>query len=383
MKLVPCQRFSPAEQQAVGMGFELSVANLKRAAACTERQQPSHGVLQTVEVSQLLSQQKHPSAFGIDGLPAGESPQRLEAGPAATDAFSVLLRKPSGNDQSSGLLRYRFVGQRAPRQHGHAHAFQKLAGFRITEVKGFIARHRHWPCWTTALWNVAQGIGSADRGIQQGNQLVQGKVLFRQPSPTVKALPQILQFVGRSESQMPALQGQIIAFGKTSQQRHANGIEHLLQQDPMTIAVDTVQHNSGKNQLGVVIPKAPDQSGERCRLTTGIHHQHNGQLELLRHRRGAALFRASNPIEEAHDPFHKGQISLRPIAVERPLDPAFSAEVDVEVAAGTACRCAQQLGIEVVGPDLERLNRMTMDPCPGQQGKGEQCFCRCRWRGQR
>ena len=72
MKLVPRQRFSSAEQQAVGLGCQLSVANLKRAAAGTERQQPSHGVRQTIQVSQLLSQQKHPSAFGVDGLSFGE-----------------------------------------------------------------------------------------------------------------------------------------------------------------------------------------------------------------------------------------------------------------------------------------------------------------------
>ena len=69
---MPRHRFSLAKQQAVGMGSELSVANLKRAAACPKRQYSSHGVLQTVQVSQLLSQQKHPSAFGVDGLSFGE-----------------------------------------------------------------------------------------------------------------------------------------------------------------------------------------------------------------------------------------------------------------------------------------------------------------------
>ena len=79
-------------------------------------------------------------------------------------------------------------------------------------------------------------------------------------------------------------------------------------------------------------------------------------MELVGHSSGAALLAAADAIEQAHHPFHEGQVSPPRIAVECPLHPGLSAEIEVEIATGPPCCCTQQLGVEVVRSDLERLD---------------------------
>ena len=54
--------------------------------------------------------------------------------------------------------------------------------------------------------------------------------------------------------------------------------------------------------------------------------------------------------------------------------PWLPTQIEIEVAAGTPRCLTQQLRVEVVGPHLERLNRLTACPSPAQDGKTDEGF---------
>ena len=99
------QAFSPSYQQSVAGRRQRSVADIQLAAAGMERQGASHGMDGTVQVSQRAAQQQHAAAFGIDRSTACETPQRIQAAVAAAQLGCMLLRKATGKDQTSGVLR--------------------------------------------------------------------------------------------------------------------------------------------------------------------------------------------------------------------------------------------------------------------------------------
>ena len=58
--------FPMAQQQAVALRFQLSVAHLQLSPPGFKRQEASHGVQCSVWIGQTSAQQQHPTAFGVD-----------------------------------------------------------------------------------------------------------------------------------------------------------------------------------------------------------------------------------------------------------------------------------------------------------------------------
>ena len=140
----------------------------------------------------------------------------------------------------------------------------------------------------------------------------------------------------------------------------------------MSLAAHSVQNDTGQGQVWVVITETLDESPQRCGLTTGIDHQHHRQPQLFCDSCRAAGFTAADAVEQTHDPLHQGQIPLAAVTVKSPFNPGFVAQVDVEIAAGMPCCSTQQLRIEVVRSNLERLDAVALRAGPGQQGQSEQ-----------
>ena len=99
------EALSPSNQQSVVGWRQRAVTDIKLAAAGMERQGAGHGMDGTVEVTERAAQQQHASAFGIDRSTARETPQGIEAAMAAAQLGRMLLRKATGKDQTSGVLR--------------------------------------------------------------------------------------------------------------------------------------------------------------------------------------------------------------------------------------------------------------------------------------
>lgn len=57
-----------AQQQAVALRLQLSVAHLQPSPSGFKRQEASHGMQCSIWTGQTPTQQQHPSAFGVDRL---------------------------------------------------------------------------------------------------------------------------------------------------------------------------------------------------------------------------------------------------------------------------------------------------------------------------
>ena len=99
------QSLSLSHQQSVADCRQRAVADIQLAAGGMERQGAGHGMDGTVEVTERAAKQQHASAFGIDRSTARETPQGIEAAMAAAQLGRMLLRKATGKDQTSGVLR--------------------------------------------------------------------------------------------------------------------------------------------------------------------------------------------------------------------------------------------------------------------------------------
>ena len=143
MELMPMKFLVRTRQETIASGTKGAVANLQWPLAGFEGQKSRHRPPRPVEPGQGLSQQQHAAAFGVNGQPPRGPAQAFEALIAVAELLGVLLREPTGQDQSAGLGRQWFIGQGTPGQERHPHVFQELSGFLIPEVKGLIRGHRH------------------------------------------------------------------------------------------------------------------------------------------------------------------------------------------------------------------------------------------------
>lgn len=64
-----------------------------------------------IEVGQLVSEHKHPAAFGVERSLLHERPQRAQASFAAAELGSVLFGEPTRQDQALGICRDGLIGQ--------------------------------------------------------------------------------------------------------------------------------------------------------------------------------------------------------------------------------------------------------------------------------
>ena len=143
MKLVAPQGLTLPQQQPVLTWRHPAVAHLEPTSMRAERQQSCHGMRRTVEIVQLLTQQQHAAAFGVNRTSLGKCPKGGQADAALPQLLSVLFRKAAGQDQPPGIGGKRFIGEGTPGQQGHGHAFQQFACLGVAKVKGLIRRHRH------------------------------------------------------------------------------------------------------------------------------------------------------------------------------------------------------------------------------------------------
>ena len=132
------QLLTALDHRAVAPCLQAAIAHLQRAALGREGKQARHAVACVIEVGQLVSEHKHPAAFGVERSLLHERPQRAQASRAAAELGSVLFGETARQDQALGVCRDGLIGQGAPAEHGHAHVLQQFTGFLVAEVKGGI-----------------------------------------------------------------------------------------------------------------------------------------------------------------------------------------------------------------------------------------------------
>ena len=96
-----------------------------------------------VEIVQLLAQQQHPAAFGINRVSLRKHPEGRQAAAALPKPLSVLFWKAARQDQPASLGGKRCIGEGAPGQQGHGHPLQQLACLGVAKVKSLIDCHGH------------------------------------------------------------------------------------------------------------------------------------------------------------------------------------------------------------------------------------------------
>ena len=98
MKLVAPHALTPPQQHPVLTWRHPAVAHLQCTPVGAERQESCHGMRHAVEVIQLLTQQQHAAAFGIDRTLLGKCPDGGQADAALpggypwVDAVRALVR---------------------------------------------------------------------------------------------------------------------------------------------------------------------------------------------------------------------------------------------------------------------------------------------------
>ena len=105
VKFMAHQLLTAFHHRAVPSCLQAAIAHLQRAALGCEGKQARHGVAGAIEVGQLLSEHKHPAAFGVERSLLHERPQRAQALRAAAELGSVLFGKTARQDQPLGVCR--------------------------------------------------------------------------------------------------------------------------------------------------------------------------------------------------------------------------------------------------------------------------------------
>ena len=128
--------------------MQRSIPDSEPSTPRCERHQSRHRMRFTLKIFKGLSKQQHPTTFGVDGALGRENPEAGQAALAISELLGMLLRKPSREHDATGFLGYWLVGQWAPGQHGHPHAFQQFACFGVSEVEGLVAGDSNWQACT-------------------------------------------------------------------------------------------------------------------------------------------------------------------------------------------------------------------------------------------
>ena len=152
----------------------------------------------SVEDRALVSEHKHPAAFGVDRSLLHEGPQRAQASLTAAELGGVLFGETARQDQALGVCRDGLIGQGAPAEHGHAHVLQQFTGFLVAEVKGGITGQSHRQGLALLHGDACQGMRPGAGRLQQGDQAFQVQVLAGQSGPGLASLLGGLQFMGRA-----------------------------------------------------------------------------------------------------------------------------------------------------------------------------------------
>ena len=143
----------------------------------------------------------------------------------------------------------------------------------------------------------------------------------------------------------------------------------------MTRAADAVEHDTGElHPRRSVVAEAPHQGRQGAGLTRGLDHEHHRQIELGCHLGRAALAAGTATVKQTHHAFNQGQLGATAMPDKAALHPVGPAQQGVEIAAGATRQAAVQLGVEVVGPHLERLNGLAAARCRGDQHQAQQRF---------
>ena len=98
VKFVAHQLLTALHRRAVPPRLQAAIAHLQRAALGCEGKQARHGVAGAIEVGQLLSEHKHPAAFGVERSLLHERTERAQASCAADELGGVLLGETSRQD---------------------------------------------------------------------------------------------------------------------------------------------------------------------------------------------------------------------------------------------------------------------------------------------
>ena len=92
------QLLTALHRRAVPPRLQAAIAHLQWAALGFEGKQARHGVAGAIEVGQLLSEHKHPAAFGVERSLLHERTERAQASCAAAELGGVLLGETSRQD---------------------------------------------------------------------------------------------------------------------------------------------------------------------------------------------------------------------------------------------------------------------------------------------
>ena len=104
------QLLTTLHRRAVPPRLQAAIAHLQRAALGGEGKQARHAVAGAIEVGQLVSEHKHPAAFGVERSLLHERPQRVQASRAVAELGSVLFRETARQDQALGVCRDGLIG---------------------------------------------------------------------------------------------------------------------------------------------------------------------------------------------------------------------------------------------------------------------------------
>ena len=104
------QLLTALHHRAVPPRLQAAIAHLQRAALGCEGKQARHAVAGAIEIGQLVSEHKHPAAFGVERSLLHERPQRAQASRAVAELGGMLFGETARQDQALGVCRDGLIG---------------------------------------------------------------------------------------------------------------------------------------------------------------------------------------------------------------------------------------------------------------------------------
>ena len=125
----------------------------------------------------------------------------------------------------------------------------------------------------------------------------------------------------------------------------------------MRVRSHVVEQHDGQLDAGQVVLEAERDRGRALSRAVDVDHEDDRGPDDPSHLGGAPLHPTAAPVEETHHALDQGQVRAERSLGEHLLQRAFAQHPGIEVAAGPAAHVRQVGRVDVVGTDLEGLDR--------------------------
>ncbi len=244
----------------------------------------------------------------MHGARGGEAAHAVAKGRRCREPAGMQLRIAAGEPGDVAVVRRRLVGERRERHQLRTGGAPMGGDMRVEEGEGGIGRQRDALAGRRQRGHVVGARRRQRRG--ERGDAVEVERALRHVGEPVEMPGEVRVLAGLHQAEMALRQGQRRVPQDGADHRHADRLDGVGGQAPVTLAAQPVEDDAGDPHVAVVGGEALGDGGGGLRLTGGVEHQDDRQAIEARQvgRRAGAAGHPRNAVEKAHGALDDQQV---------------------------------------------------------------------------